>query len=152
MRWIHSLSNRWSLFIAAILLAGCAGMGTSDGVQVRMTGAEEVPPVNTTASGNGTVRVGEDMSVSGSLKLQNAAQILVAHIHVGAAGVVGPVIIPLRKIADNEWEVPPGAKLTESQYQSYKAGGLYLNFHSAQYKGGEIRAQIRPSGGGSSGY
>jgi hypothetical protein len=50
--------------------------------------------------------------------------------------------------------VPPGAKLNESQYQSYKAGGLYVNFHSAQYKGGEIRGQLRPGSGGgrSSGY
>ena len=58
------------------------------------------------------------------------------------------------KIADNEWVVPPGAKLNGSQYQSYKAGGLYVNFHSAKYKGGEIRGQLRPGGssGRSSGY
>lgn len=149
MKWIHSLS----LFSAAILLAGCAAMGGGDAVQVRMTGAEEVPPVNTSASGSGSITVGEDRSVSGSFKLQNAAQILVAHIHVGPAGKSGPVIIPLQKTADNEWVVPPGAKVTESQYQSYKAGELYVNFHSAQYKGGEIRGQIRPgSGGGRSGY
>lgn len=149
MKWTHSLS----LFSAVVLLAGCAAMGGGDSVQVRMTGAEEVPPVNTSASGSGNITVGEDMSVSGSFKLQNAAQILVAHIHVGPAGKTGPVIIPLQKTADNEWVVTAGAKLTESQYQSYKAGGLYVNFHSAQYKGGEIRGQIRPGGGGArSGY
>jgi hypothetical protein len=150
MKWIHSLS----LFSAVVLLAGCAAMGGGDAVQVRMTGAEEVPPVNTSASGSGSVTVGEDRSVSGSFKLQNAAQILAAHIHVGPAGVVGPVIIPLQKTADNEWVVPPSAKLTDAQYQSYKAEGLYVNFHSAQYKGGEIRGQLRPGGGGgrTSGY
>jgi hypothetical protein len=150
MKWIHGLS----LFGAAVLLAGCATMGGGDTVQLRMTGAEEVPPVNTSASGSGSITVGEDKSVSGSFKLQNAAQILVAHIHVGPAGKTGPVIIPFQKIADNEWVVPPGAKLTDAQYQSYKAGGLYVNFHSAQYKGGEIRAQIRPGSGGgrTSGY
>jgi len=149
MKWIHSLS----LFGAVVLLAGCATMGGGDAVQVRMTGAEEVPPVNTSASGTGSITVGEDRSVSGSFKLQNAAQIRVAHIHEGPAGKAGPVIIPLQKTADNEWAVPPGAKLTESRYQSYKAGGLYVNFHSAQYKGGEIRGQIRPGSGGSrSGY
>jgi len=150
MKWIHSLS----LFGAAVLLAGCAAMGGGDTVQIRMTGAEEVTPVNTTASGSGSVTVGEDRSVSGSFKLQNAAQILVAHIHVGPADKTGPIIIPLQKTADNEWQVPPGAKLTEAQYESYKAGGLYVNFHSAQYKGGEIRGQLRPGGGGgrTSGY
>jgi hypothetical protein len=151
----QSLLNRISLFIAALVLAGCAVTSRDQGVQVRMTGAEEVPPVSTTASGNGTLRVGEDRSVTGNFKLQNAAHILVAHIHTGVAGQNGPVIIPLQKVADNEWAVPAGAKLTEEQYQRYLAGGLYVNFHSAQYKGGEIRAQIRPSGAGasrSSGY
>ena len=76
-----------------------------------------------------------------------------AHIHVGQAGKGGPVIIPLQKNADNDWAVPPGAKLTDAQYESYKAGELYVNFHSAKYKGGEIRGQIRPGGGGrASGY
>ncbi len=147
MKWIHSLS----LFSAAVLLAGCAAMGGGDTVQVRITGAEEVPPVNTSASGSGSVTVGEDRSVSGSFKLQNAAHMLMAHIHVGPAGQNGPVIIPFQKTADNEWVVTPGAKLTESQYQSYKAGGLYVNFHSAQHKGGEIRGQLRPGGGGRTG-
>jgi hypothetical protein len=150
MKWIHGLS----LFGAAVLVAGCATMGGGDTLQVRMTGAEEVPPVNTSASGSGTITVSEDSSVSGSFKLQNAAQILVAHIHVGPAGQNGPVIIPLQKTADNEWVVPAGAKLTEAQYQSFKAAGLYVNFHSAKYKGGEIRGQLRPGGGSgrTSGY
>lgn len=149
MKWIHGLS----LFGAAVLLAGCATMGGGDTLQVRITGAEEVPPVNTSASGSGTTTVSEDRSVSGSFKTQGAT-FAAAHIHEGAAGANGPVIIPLQKTGDNEWAVPAGAKLTESQYSSYKAGRLYVNFHSAQYKGGEIRGQLRPGGGGgrTSGY
>ena len=137
---------------AALALAGCETMGSMwdstkaafSGSNVTLSGAQEVPPVTTSASGSGTITVKDDRSVSGSFKLQNAAQIRVAHIHVGPAGKNGPVIIPLKKTADNEWEVPAGAKLTEAQYQSYKAGGLYVNFHSAQYKGGEIRGQLKP--------
>lgn len=146
MKWTHNSS----LFIAAVLLAGCASMG-GGGVNVRMTGAEEVPPVTTSASGSGTITVGEDRSVSGSFKTQGGP-FGAAHIHEAAAGSNGPVIIPLQKAGDNEWAVPAGAKLTEPQYNSYKAGRLYVNFHSAQHKGGEIRAQIRPEGGGSSSY
>ena len=137
---------------AALALAGCETMSSAwdstkavfRGDNVTLSGAQEVPPVTTSASGSGTITVKDDKSVSGSFKLQNAAQILVAHIHVGPAGKNGPIIIPLKKTADNEWEVPPDAKLNESQYQSYKAGGLYVNFHSAQYKGGEIRGQLKP--------
>jgi len=43
-----------------------------------------------------------------------------------------------------------GDRLTDTQYEAFKAGRLYVNFHSAQHKGGEIGAQIRLSGGGGS--
>ena len=141
------LSTAMSM-LYAIALAGCTAMGGGHGVhQLRMTGAEEVPPIKTSATGTGQVKVGADRSVSGSFTTQGAV-ITAAHIHEGAAGQNGPVIIPLQKKGDNEWVVPPGAKLTEAQYEAYKAGRLYVNFQSAQHKGGEIRAQIRPSGGG----
>src|SRR3989337_2981476 len=119
MKWMHSLS----LFSAVILLAGCAAMGRGgDAVQVKMSGAQEVPPVNTSASGSGTITVGADKSVSGSFKTQGAT-ILAAHIHEAQAGQMsGKVIIPLQKTGENEWKVPPGAKLTDAQFESYKAG------------------------------
>jgi len=139
MKWINGLS----MLSAAVILAACAAMG-GGGVQIKMSGAEEVPPVETTASGTGSITVSQDMSVSGNFKLQNAAHITVAHIHTGAVGKNGPVIIHLLKVADNEWTVTEGAKLTDAQYQSYKAGELYVNFHSAKHKGGEIRGQNRP--------
>ena len=132
----------------AVALAGCAGMGGGEGVhQLRLSGAQEVPPVNTSSSASGEVKVNPDRTVSGSFNVQGGTMIA-AHIHEGAAGQNGPVIIPLQKKSDTEWVVPPGAKLTDSQYEAYKAGRLYVNFHSPQNKGGEIRAQITPSGGG----
>jgi hypothetical protein len=148
MKWISSLSSRSLLFVAALFVASCAGMGGGGGTAVKLTGAEEVPPVKTDASGSGSVTVGDDRSVSGSFKLQNAAHMSAGHIHEGAAGNNGPVIVPLRKVSDTDWEVTPGAKLTDAQYDAYKAGRLYVNFHSPKNKGGEIRGQIRPSGGG----
>lgn len=144
MKWTHVLSKA-SYVLIAVALAGCA-MTPSDSLSLRLTGAEEVPPVQTSASGTGTIRVADDRSVSGSFTTQGAA-ITAAHIHEGAAGQNGPVIIPLQKRGDNEWVVPSGARLTDAQYAAYKQGRLYVNFHSAKHKGGEIRAQIRPSGG-----
>jgi hypothetical protein len=66
-----------------------------------------------------------------------------AHIHFGAKGRNGPVIVPLAKNGDT-YSVPAGRKLTESQLKAYKQGELYVNVHSARYKGGEVRAQIQP--------
>jgi hypothetical protein len=68
----------------------------------------------------------------------------VAHIHEAAAGSNGAIIIPLTKTSDNVWVVPPGARLTDAQYESYKAGKLYFNIHSEAHRSGEIRGQIRP--------
>ena len=149
MKWTQISAKAAGVLVAAVL-SGCAGTGGGGGLSLRMTGAEEVPPVNTSATGTGQLTVNEDRTVSGSFKTQGAA-ITAAHIHEAAAGQNGPVIIPLTKSGDDGWAVPAGAKLTDAQYNAYKAGRLYVNFHSAKHKGGEIRAQIRPSGGGSSG-
>ena len=148
MNWTHMLSKRSLILVAALALAGCAAMGDR-AVQVRLTGDEEVPPVKTSASGTGTVTVGDDRSVSAKVTTQGVAGVA-AHIHEGAAGSNGPVIVPLSKTGDNEWSSAAGAKFTESQYEAYKAGRTYFNVHSAANKGGEIRGQIRPAGGGSS--
>ena len=147
------MNRKFSSMLFAAVLAGCATTRDGDSIALRITGAEEVPPVSTGASGTGTIRVTDDRSVSGSFKTQGAT-ITAAHIHEGAMGQNGPVIIPLQKSGDNDWVVPPGTKLTDAQYTAYKQGRLYVNFHSAAHKGGEIRAQIRPAGGGgkSSGY
>ena len=127
--------------VASVMLAGCASM--SGGSSLNLNGANEVPPVSTAATGTGTITIGADMAVSGSVTTTGVAG-TAAHIHTGALGANGPVIVPLAKTADNVWSVPAGAKLTEAQYQAYKAGGLYVNVHSATNKGGEIRDQLRP--------
>jgi hypothetical protein len=54
------------------------------------------------------------------------------------------VIIPLTKSGDNTFSVAAGAKLTDAQLESLKAGNLYVNVHSAANPGGELRAQIAP--------
>ena len=134
------------------MLFGCAGISSEQGVPITLSGAQEVPPVSTSATGSGTIIVGADKSVSGSITTSGVAA-TVAHIHIGAVGKNGPVIIPMTKTSENVWTVVAGAKLTDEQYASYKAGDLYVNVHSAANKGGEIRAQIQPgSGGGRSGY
>ena len=126
---------------AAILLAGCASMNKN--VNVSLSGAEQVPAVSTAARGNGTITVGEDRSVSGSVTISGLAPVA-AHIHVGARGKNGPVAVGLVKSSDTIWSVPPGAKFTDAQYQSFMAGETYLNFHTPANKGGEIRGQLQP--------
>ncbi len=133
-----------------IALAGCATyqehapawMPGSGAMKVSLSGAEEVPPVNTDATASGSFRVASDGAITGSISTKGI-QGLAAHIHQGAKGTNGPVIVPLTKNGDS-FSVPEGRKLTEAQMQALKAGNLYVNVHSARYKGGEIRAQLNP--------
>ena len=134
----------WLIVAAAVLLcAGYACPASSEDIKVVLTGAQEIPPVTTSATGTGTFSIAPDKSVRGSVIITGMT-VTAAHIHEGEAGKNGPIIIPLTQTADNIWALPEGAKLTEAQYESYKAGKLYYNVHSAAYKGGEIRGQIKP--------
>ena len=137
---------------AALVLSGCETMSSAwdstkavfSGSNVTLSGAEEVPPVTTSASGSGTITVKDDKSVSGSVTTTGVAG-TAAHIHMGAKGRNGPVIVPLTKSSDgNTWTVPEGRTLTDAQYEAYKAGNLYVNVHSAANKGGEVRGQLKP--------
>ena len=42
------------------------------------------------------------------------------------------------------WAVPSGAKLTPEQLKAYSDGLLYVNVHTAENKGGEIRGMVAP--------
>ena len=134
--------SRVGLGVAMLVVAGCAGM--SGGMSgTTLSGSQEVPPVTTQASGTSTIVVAADKSVSGTVTTTGITA-TAAHIHMAAMGQNGPVIVPLAKTGDNVWSPAPGAKLTDAQYDAYKAGNLYVNVHSADNKGGEIRAQLKP--------
>jgi hypothetical protein len=134
--------SRIGLGVAMLAVAGCAGM--SGGMSgTTLSGSQEVPPVTTQASGTSTITVAADKSVSGTVTTTGITA-TAAHIHMAAMGQNGPVIVPLAKTGDNVWSPAPAAKLTDAQYDAYKAGNLYVNVHSADNKGGEIRAQLKP--------
>jgi hypothetical protein len=132
--------------MVALLSAGCSSMekmGLGKKTTSDLTGANEVPPVSTKASGKSTITVADDKSVSGSVIIDDMTA-TAAHIHQGATGASGPVIIPLTKTSDKVFTVPANTKLTDPQYGAYKAGNLYVNVHSAAHPGGEIRVQLKP--------
>ena len=137
----HSL---W-IFLGALTVSitGYSASVLGDEIKVTLSGDQEIPPVTTSASGSGTITVGEDKLVSGKVTISGLTP-LVAHIHEAPAGNNGPIVIPLTKTSDTVWVVPAGAKLTDVQYASYKAGNLYYNVHTEAHRSGEIRGQIKP--------
>lgn len=127
---------------AAASLAMMAGAQAAE-VKVKLSGAEEVPAVQTDATGTATFNIAEDGAVSGSVETTGVEGIA-AHIHLAPAGQNGPPVITLVKGENGVWNVPADARLTAEQYASFKAGHLYVNVHSAAHKPGEIRGQLKP--------
>jgi len=117
-----------------------------------LSGAQEVPAIATVATGEGTAVVSSDgsrityyVTYSG---LSGPA--VAAHIHIGAVGVAGGVILPLAVSASPMVGtltaanfMPSGSITTFAQaIAAIEAGNTYFNIHTAANPGGEIRGQI----------
>ena len=144
---MNRLLARVGLSFALAALTACSGMTSASrpatDEHLVLSGTQEVPPLVTSAAGTARLTVAADGAVSGSVMTTGLAG-TAAHIHIGAAGVNGPVIVPLTKTGEGVWTVPPGARLNDEQMKAYRAGGLYVNVHSDANKGGEVRAQLKP--------
>ena len=113
-----------------------------------LSGANEVPPVDTDATGTIVASLNcRTLTLSGSFSgLSSAFQ--AAHIHLGAVSENGPVLYTLNVVtllpntAGNLLRADNSFTLTKDQLTALKAGGLYINVHSATFPGGEIRSQI----------
>jgi CHRD domain len=134
---------------AVTVFEACTSIGQTGGMSntqtLTLSGANQVPPVvGSPMSGTATVTINPDRTVSVKVVVTGMTA-TASHIHEGAPGTNGPVIVPFTKTGDNTFASSDGAKLTESQYASYKAGNLYVNVHSAAHPIGEIRAPIKGS-------
>ncbi len=128
----------------ATVLVAAFSLASAKDIKLTLTGKKEVPPVTTQAKGEGDINIKADKSVTGRITTHGVEGTM-GHIHEGKApGENGPPIITLEKQADGSWTVPAGTKLTDDQYKAYKEGRLYVNIHSAEHKGGEIRAPLKP--------
>jgi hypothetical protein len=85
--------------LAAALLTLVAGTAAAGDVAVKLSGAEEVPPTPSMATGSGKITVKDDKSVSGSVTTAGVEG-TAAHIHLAEKGKNGPPIITLTKGAD----------------------------------------------------
>ena len=106
-----------------------------------LSGANEVPPNTSTASGRGRVELDPntlDVSISITTAGVTASA---AHLHLGATGANGGIIVALTLGPANTWTSAADAKLTPAQAVAFAAGGTYLNVHSTALPGGEVRGQ-----------
>ncbi|MCF6285631.1 MAG: CHRD domain-containing protein, partial [Candidatus Hydrogenedentes bacterium] len=110
---------------------------------VQLLGAEEVPGNESEASGSGFVELFENTITNqkrGVIYIEHdVVDATEAHIHVGAPGENGDILIGLGG-ASSPIEVELGDALVRLLLDN--AGGLYVNIHSETYPDGEIRGQI----------
>jgi len=138
---VHTATNAGGEIRGQIIFTGTITLS------VALSGAQEVPPVVTPATATAALTVNLDTgAISGSVAFSGlSSNATAAHIHQGAAGVNGPVIVPLEGGAGataGTWTVPAGTFLTGPQLAALKTNGLYFNIHTATNAGGEIRGQI----------
>lgn len=142
--------------LAASILAVASGLAFAAYAQTGKSGtktfhatlssAQEVPPVASNGNGTGeftfdpaTKQLTWTVSYSG---LTSAAA--AAHIH----GPAGPgenagVMVPLASGAPAN-PIKGTATLTDAQIAEITSGKTYVNIHTANNKGGEIRGQLMP--------
>jgi hypothetical protein len=107
-----------------------------------LTSKQEVPAPSGGASAHGTFKG----TVTGkTLKWKLTFSGLTgpataAHIHTGAKGKAGPVVVPL--CAPCKSPVSGKATLTAAEMKSFKAHKLYVNVHTMKNANGEIRGQL----------
>ena len=117
-------------------------------VTFMLSGAQEVPPVESDAMGYGyalfnTLNNGVTLNVV-TTGVEDATM---AHIHTGFAGVSGGVLVPLVQNADdvNQWSSGGELVLDDATAMLLLSGGHYVNIHTPANPGGELRGQITAS-------
>jgi hypothetical protein len=153
--------NRTLLLLGLSGLLGCAtsGVAPAKTFTVPLTTAAEIPPcagAGPTASGSATIVVAaDDASITATVTYGGlSGDPTSSHIHSGAAGASGPVVLAF----SGSLTSPFGKTFTAVDYvaatgappdfaafvAALKAGNAaYVNVHTAACKPGEIRGEIQ---------
>jgi CHRD domain len=122
-------------------------------VVMNLSGSEEVPPVQTKATGVVEFILGED-SFAYSVNATNIDGATAGHIHLGKRNENGPIVVTLFKYDSPMNEVSETGSITADKLEGPLAGKqlsdlasaaadamLYVNIHTEQNPNGEIRGQ-----------
>ncbi len=137
---------------------------SSNNFRAHLNGKSQVPPVKTKAEGEAVFNLSKDGdSIHYKITVANIENVTMAHIHEGAIGANGPVVVWLYPSAPPPKLIPgktngvladgtitsasltgplAGKSITDL-LNDIKTGKAYVNVHTSQYPGGEIRGQIK---------
>lgn len=98
-------------------------------------------PVESDAYGTAVIQLHEpEMKLLYYLNVFGLENVTAAHIHIGAPGANGPVVHPFT--APTTGASTGEIDVTAENIQNLKAGNYYVQVHTSQYPGGEIRGQL----------
>ena len=157
---MSSRGIRILLFAATLAAVGALSAAAQTyNLTATLTGAGENPGVNTGAFGSATVTVDvANRTVVYRVDVFNLPSgVTASHIHAGAAGTNGPVIINFAPpvpasndfafsgtVRDTEFSLNPaaGIRSADDMFQAIIGGNSYVNVHSSVNGSGEIRGQL----------
>ncbi|MCU0626154.1 MAG: CHRD domain-containing protein [Gemmatimonadaceae bacterium] len=159
-----------ALALAVLGLVACDddddnGAPAPERFTAQLAGSNEVPPVTTTASGSATFTAVGDTALSYTITVSGLTGVTMGHIHSGAAGVNGPVLVWLAPPNGTAPQTPSGltngelsagrinaswirgvggapAISLDSLKRLLRTGNAYVNLHTSANAGGELRGQI----------
>lgn len=128
-----------TLMIASLCLLSLPALAQT--YTATLSPAQEVPPKQSSASGTATATLNGDKLSYDIVYKGLTGPATMAHIHGPAApGANAPVLIPFK---DASSPIKGTATLTPAQVTELKDGKLYVNVHTKQNPGGEIRGQLK---------
>lgn len=133
--------------IAVPAIAGSHGNTNATSLVATLTGAGEVPPVNTKMAGLAKVTIDVDKRlICYELIATGKRKPVAAHIHEGASGVNGSVVVDFGTFGKPVARSSEGC--TRSVAKSVLAAiaanpaGYYVNVHTGANPPGEVRGQL----------
>jgi len=135
---------------AAVAVAGVAVIAAQDAIaqgrpfSTTLSGAVEVPgPGDPDGSGEAFVTLNHGQGeICYQLSVNDIAPATAAHIHVGPAGVAGPVVVGL--VAPTGGDSSACASVDRELIKAiiHDPSNYYVNVHNAQFPAGAVRGQL----------
>jgi hypothetical protein len=147
--------RRFPMVIALSILFLATPIAFGQTLGAVLTGSQEVPPTSTPGFGNATVTFDSTRAnITTTITVANlGAPINNFHIHEGAAGVAGPVVVNLIGLggvfANGTMTVTTPIAADVAQRMLQNPGNFYVNVHTTQFPSGAIRGQLAYNSGGS---
>ena len=137
--------SMFALAVAAVIAAGpvLGATSTKKTVTAKLTGAQEVPKGSPAGSGHARVTLDSTKGqVCFTLAWSKIKPPSASHIHKGAKGKAGPVVIAFFTSAPAKHSGCVSAPKSTIAAIIKTPGAYYVNIHTSDYPAGAIRGQL----------